>query len=289
MASVIGGLEPFPSLIMKTDLSLRNRLIVAAIIVPVLVLFVVLGGWFFAIFVAIITGLATYELWQLFHNNGFRPALALMVFFTPMAVIMRQEVGFRFSDAFLALLILAAMFYHVLEQQRGGKNSAISFFITLGGPLYLGWLGGYAVSIRNLEDGMFWLLLVLIINSMADTGAYLVGRRFGRHKMFPNVSPLKSWEGYAAGVLTGVLTGLGVAAILNIFTPAILPSHGVLLGLVISVLAPMGDYGESMIKRCFNVKDSSNVLLDHGGFLDRIDSVIWAITIGYYLIIIIGG
>jgi phosphatidate cytidylyltransferase len=274
---------------MKIDTSLRNRIIVAAIIIPVIVLFAILGGWSFAIFVAIIAVLAAYELWQLFHKNGFQPALALMAFFTPLAVIMRQEVGFRFGDAFIALLILAAMFYHVIEQQRGGKSSATSFFITLGGPLYIGWLGGYAVSIRNLEDGLFWVLLVLTINSMTDTGAYMVGRRFGRHKMFPHVSPQKSWEGYAAGVLTGVLTGLGVAALLNNFSPTILPSHGVLLGLVISVLAPMGDYGESMIKRSFNVKDSSNILLGHGGFLDRIDSVLWAITIGYYLILIIGG
>ncbi len=273
---------------MKTDPSLRNRLIVAAIIIPILVGFAWLGGWFFAILIAIIAGLATYELWRLFHSNGFRPAMALMVFSAPLAVILRQEVSFQYSDAFLALLILSSMFYHVIEQQRGGKSSAVNFFVTLSGPLYLGWLGAYAVSLRNLDDGLYWLLLVLIINSLADTGAYLVGRKFGRHKMFPNVSPHKSWEGYAAGILTGVLTGLGVAVLFNTLTPTILPSHGVLLGLVISALAPMGDYGESMIKRCFNAKDSSNILLDHGGFLDRIDSALWAVTIGYYLIIILG-
>lgn len=272
---------------MKTDPSLRNRLIVAAIIIPILVGFAWLGGWFFAILIAIIASLATYELWRLFHSNGFRPAMALMVFSAPLAVILRQEVSFQYSDAFLALLILSSMFYHVIEQQRGGKSSAVNFFVTLGGPLYLGWLGAYAVSLRNLDDGLYWLLLVLIINSLADTGAYLVGRKFGRHKMFPNVSPHKSWEGYAAGILTGVLTGLAVAVLFNTLTPTILPSHGVLLGLVISALAPMGDYGESMIKRCFNAKDSSNILLDHGGFLDRIDSALWAVTIGYYLIIIL--
>ncbi len=286
---MIGGLEPFPSLIMKTDPSLRNRLIVAAIIIPVLLLFAWLGEWFFAIFIAVITVLAIYELWGLFHSHGYRPALVLMLIFTPLAVLMRHVAGFQYSDIFLALLILSAMFYHVIEQEKGGSNSAVSFFVTLGGPLYIGWLAGYAVSLRNLENGLFWLLLVLVINSMADTGAYVFGSRFGRHKMLPHVSPHKSWEGYAGGIITGVLTGLGLAALFQLFTPAIQPVFGLVLGLVIPVLSPMGDFGESMIKRCFNVKDSSKILLDHGGFLDRIDSAIWAIAIGYYLVIIISG
>jgi phosphatidate cytidylyltransferase len=286
---VIGGLERFPSLIMKTNASLRNRLLVAAILIPVLVLFAWLGGWYFAILIALLTALAVYELWGLFSKNGYKPALALMIVFTPLAVLMRQWIEFRYSDILLAVLILSAMFYHVIELERGGENSAVNFFISLGAPLYLGWLGGYAVSIRNLENGLYWFLLVLIINSMADTGAYAIGSRFGRHKMLPHVSPHKSWEGYAGGIATGVLSGLAVAALGQFFIPGILLLHGALLGLVIPILAPMGDYGESMIKRFFNVKDSSTILLDHGGFLDRIDSALWAVVIGYYLIAIIGG
>jgi phosphatidate cytidylyltransferase len=274
---------------MKTNTSLRNRLLVAAVLVPILVLFAWLGGWYFAALIALLTSLAVYELWGLFDNNGYHPALALMIVFTPLAVLMRQWAEFRHSDILLAALILSAMFYHVIEQERGGRNSAVNFFITLGAPLYLGWLGGYAVSIRNLENGLYWLLLVLIINSMADTGAYAVGSRFGRHKMFPHVSPHKSWEGYAGGIITGILTGLAFTALWQLFTPGISLLQGALLGLAIPMLAPMGDFGESMIKRCFNVKDSSTVLLDHGGFLDRIDSALWAVVIGYYLITIIGG
>ncbi|MEL7590756.1 MAG: phosphatidate cytidylyltransferase [Anaerolineaceae bacterium] len=282
-------MERFPSLIMKTNASLRNRLLVAAILIPVLVLFAWLGGWYFAILIALLTALAVYELWGLFSKNGYKPALALMIVFTPLAVLMRQWIEFRYSDILLAVLILSAMFYHVIELERGGENSAVNFFISLGAPLYLGWLGGYAVSIRNLENGLYWFLLVLIINSMADTGAYAIGSRFGRHKMLPHVSPHKSWEGYAGGIATGVLSGLAVAALGQLFIPGILLLHGALLGLVIPILAPMGDYGESMIKRFFNVKDSSTILLDHGGFLDRIDSALWAVVIGYYLIAIIGG
>lgn len=287
MVNVIGGLEQYPSLIMKTNASLRNRLLVAAIIVPVIVLFAWLGGWFFAVLIAVVTSLAIYELWELFQQNGFRPGLLLMLIFTPVTVLLRHWVGFKYSDILLSFLILCAMFYHVIELEKGGKNSAASFFVTLGGPLYLGWLGAYAVSINDLENGFYWLILVLVINSMADTGAYLIGSRYGKHKMFPQVSPKKSWEGYVAGIVTGVLTGLGVAALWQLITPSIHLVHGIILGLVIPILAPMGDFGESMIKRVFNVKNSSNILLDHGGFLDRIDSAIWAVSIGYYLIVLL--
>lgn len=286
---MIGGLELSPTLIMKTNSTLRNRLLIAAIIIPILVLFAWLGGWFFAGLIALVTAVAVYELWGLFYNNGYHPALVLMLVFTPLAVLLRQWVQFRYADIFLAALILGTMLYHVIALQNGGINSAANFFISLGSPLYLGWLGGYAVSLRNLENGLFWLLLVLIVNSMADTGAYAIGIRFGRHKMFPRVSPHKSWEGYIGGIFTGILTGLAVATLWQVFVPTFSLVHGIIIGLVIPILAPMGDFGESMLKRSFNVKDSSTILLDHGGFLDRIDSALWAVVIGYYLINIING
>jgi len=274
---------------MKTDPSLPKRLIVVAILVPTLILFSFLGEWPFTVFILVIVGLAAYELWRLFHNGGYSPSLLVIGISVPLAIILRHLFEFNYSDLWLTVVILCAMFYHVIQQEKGGKTAAIDFFITVGGTLYLGWLGSYAVSIRDLDGGLFWILLVLTIISMADTGAYAIGRAFGKHKMLPLVSPQKSWEGYLGGIVTGILVGWGLAALWHNFTPSILPVHGILLGVAISILAPLGDFGESMIKRQFNVKDSSTVLLDHGGFLDRIDSALWAVAIGYYLIILIAG
>lgn len=287
MPSVIGGLEGFPALIMKTDPSLSKRLIVAAILVPTLILFSYLGEWPFTVFILVIVGFAAYELWHLFHNGGYSPSLLVVGIFVPLAIILRHLFEFDYSDLWLTAVILCAMFYHIIQQEKGGKTAAVDFFITVGGTLYLGWLSSFAVSIRDLDGGLFWILLVLTIISMADTGAYAIGRSFGKHKMLPLVSPQKSWEGYLAGIVTGILVGWGLAALWHNFTPSILPLHGILLGVAISILAPLGDFGESMIKRQFNVKDASTVLLDHGGFLDRIDSTLWAVVIGYYLIILI--
>lgn len=275
----------FPPLTMKPDLALRKRLIVINIMVPALILFSILGGWPFTIFVAVVLLLAAWELWRLFDKGFYSPSLLVMGFFVPLAVILRHLFALNYSDIWLAALVLAAMLFHVLQQERGGKTAAIDFMITVAASVYLGWLGSYAVSLRALENGLYWVVLVFPIISLADTGAYIFGRLLGKHKMLPRVSPKKTWEGYLGGILVGMLGGLALAALWHGPAPNILPWHGLVLGAVISVLAPFGDYGESMIKRQFNAKDSGHFLLEHGGFLDRMDSSLWAAAIGYYVII----
>ncbi len=274
---------------MKADLGLRNRLIVIDVIIPILLIFIILGGWPFTIFIAAILGIATWELWRLFKNGGYSPSLPVMVFFVIAGVIMRYVFQFRWLSLLLMLLIFAAMTWHVIAQQKGARTAAVDFVITIGGAVYLGCLGSYVISTRTMENGLYWLLLTLPIISIADTGAYLVGRKLGRHKILSIVSPKKSWEGYLGGILTGILGGWGLAALWHIHVPSILPVYGVIFGAVISILAPMGDFGESMIKRQFNSKDSGKALRDHGGFLDRMDSTLWAVAIGYYLILLVTG
>ncbi len=272
---------------MKPDLSLRKRLIVILIMVPTLILFSILGGWAFTILVAVVLLLAAWELWRLFSKGFYSPSLLVMGIFVPLAVILRHFFAFNYSDVWLAALVLAAMLFHVLQQERGGKTAAIDFMITVGSSVYLGWLGSYAVSLRALESGLYWVVLVFPIISLADTGAYIFGRLFGKRKMLPRVSPKKTWEGYLGGILVGMLGGLALAALWHSVAPNILAWHGLILGAFISILAPFGDYGESMIKRQFNVKDSGHFLLEHGGFLDRMDSSLWAAAIGYYVIILL--
>ena len=286
MPNAKGGSEEFPVNKMKADIPLRRRLIVINIMVPALFLFAFLGGWPFTLFVAGVLLVATWELWRLFRNGAYSPSLLVMGFFVPLAVILRHLFGFQYGDAWFAALIIIAMLFHVIRQERGDKTAAVDFFITIGGTAYLGWLGSYAVSLRGLENGLYWVVLVFPIISLADTGAYVFGRLLGKHKMMPRVSPKKSWEGYIGGVIVGALGGFGLAALWHTVAPNILPWHGLLMGAVISILAPFGDFGESMIKRQFGAKDSSKLLLEHGGFLDRMDSSLWAAAIGYYLVIL---
>jgi phosphatidate cytidylyltransferase len=121
----------------------------------------------------------------------------------------------------------------------------------------------------------------------ADSFAYLVGVRFGRHKIAPRLSPKKSWEGYFGGIVGAVLfSALWAWGWREWVNPAavITPLRGALLGLAMGIFPVMGDLGESMIKRQFGVKDSGHILPGHGGIFDRIDSWLWALPIAYYII-----
>lgn len=272
---------------MKRDMPLRRRLVVINIMVPTLVIFSLLGRWPFTIFVALVLSAAAWELWRMFRNGGYAPSLPLMLVFVFSVVILRYVFEMKYSGLWFSVLILAAMFYHTLMQQHGSNTSSIDFMITVGGAAYLGWLGSYAISIRSLPNGYLWLLLIFPIISIADSGGYIFGRLFGKHKMMPVVSPKKTWEGYLGGILLGTLGGWGLAALWHIKAPELLPVYGLITGFIISILAPFGDFGESMFKRQFEVKDTSHILLEHGGILDRADSSLWAAAIGYYLILLL--
>jgi phosphatidate cytidylyltransferase len=269
------------------DTSLRSRLIVIDVMVPSLVIFSFLGGWPFSIFVTVVLCMGAWEFWRIFQKGGYSPSLPVLIIFIVGAVILRTLSGFQHVDLWLAALLLTSMFFHILKQQKGDPKAASGFAITACGAVYLGWLGSYAISVRNLEHGLLWVLLVFPIISLADSGGYIFGRLFGKHKMLPIVSPKKSWEGYLGGILMGGLGGWGLASLWHIASSAILPMHGLILGIAISILAPLGDFGESMIKRQFCIKDSSQILPGHGGILDRADSSLWAAAIGYYLILLI--
>ena len=255
------------------------------LMIPTTVLFAEIGGWPFTIFVIAILGVAAWEYWRIFHRGGYSPSLPILIVFPVAIVIMRTLWQFNYADIWLGVLVMVAMLWHILGQQAGHKLAATDFALTICGVIYLGWLGSYAISISAFPNGMYWLLTVFPIISLADTGGYLFGRWFGKHKMLTVVSPKKSWEGYLGGILMGGLGGWGLAALWHIAVSAIHPVHGLILGVAISILAPIGDFGESMIKRQFNLKDSSNILPGHGGILDRIDSSLWAAMIGYYLIL----
>lgn len=266
------------------DNSLKIRLIVVGILVPLVVGFAVLGRAPFAVFAAVALALAVWEFWRMFRMGDFSPSLAVMLVFTVSAIWLRAQFQFQYMDLWLAALVLVSVSASVVQQIRAVPNAAFNFAITISGSLYLGWLGGYAISVRTLPNGLMWTLIVIFAAAMGDTGGYLFGSLFGRHKIAPSLSPKKSWEGYFGGVLTSSLTTWLFTLVCHAFVPQILPVHGLILGCVLAILTPLGDFAESMLKRQFNLKDTSHILPGHGGIMDRIDSSLWALTIGFYLI-----
>jgi phosphatidate cytidylyltransferase len=253
---------------------LKQRLLVSIILIPIGISLVNIGGWPFNLFIILVLGLAAWEYCGLFKTGGYAPSTLLV----------RPLFGLTGTSAALALLTLALMAYHLINYERGRDQAGTDFAISLGGILYLGFIGAYMIGLRDIEHGKWWFMVALPAVWFADAGAYFVGRKIGRHKMTPRLSPKKSWEGYIAGLFTGVLLTAGLAGLWHFADPVVTAGRGALVGLVVSVLGIFGDLGESMLKRQFGVKDSSNILPGHGGVLDRIDSWLWAAVIGYYLV-----
>jgi phosphatidate cytidylyltransferase len=148
------------------------------------------------------------------------------------------------------------------------------FLIT--GVVYI--FGCWRCAIFLREHSHHWLMYGLMLNWVGDAGAYYVGRRFGRHKLAPRVSPNKSWEGAAASVVTSVLLAGGY---LLWAVPGVPVWHVVLLTAAANAAGQLGDLAESALKRGAGVKDSGAILPGHGGFLDRVDSTLFALPVVY--------
>lgn len=138
-----------------------------------------------------------------------------------------------------------------------------------------------APALRNLAAGRYWLMFALVINWIGDSGAYYVGRKFGRNKLAPRVSPGKTWEGAAASAVTAVIFGV-------IFLPLTItgtsPWSAAAISLVANAAGQVGDLAESALKRGAGVKDSGTILPGHGGILDRLDSSLFSIPVVYTLV-----
>ncbi len=265
---------------------LLKRLRTAAVIAIIGISFVFLGGWYYVFFISVLLAVASWEYWNIYRKGGYAPNAAVIFPAVVFFVILRFQNGFEHSDIVLTLATLTAMAFHTISYELGQKNTSIDFGITLGGILYIGWLGSYLISLRFLPNGLWWVMLSIPLVSIVDSGAYFIGSRFGKNKMAPRLSPNKTWEGYLGGVLFGVIGGALLGSLWHSFAPPITLVRGLMLGATLGFLTPLGDLGESMLKRQFDIKDSSNLLPGHGGFMDRIDSWLWAACISYYLITI---
>jgi phosphatidate cytidylyltransferase len=264
---------------------LRERVLVAVVLLPIGLALIYFGGWAFAAMITLILGLAAWEYARIFKIGGHRPADILLVGGAGLLALGRAWNGFVSADWLVALLILVSMTYHLIAYERGRDQAASDFAVTVSGIFYIGWLGAYLISLRNLPNGMWWVLVVLPAVWLADSGAYFIGRAMGKHKFSPRLSPKKTWEGYIGGIVVGTFGTTLLAVFWNLIEPDVMtPLQGALIGLIVALLTVLGDLGASMIKRQFGVKDSSHLIPGHGGVFDRIDSWIWAGVIGFYII-----
>lgn len=255
-------------------------LALAAIGIPA----IILGSVYYFALIVLFLGIAAWEYGQIFRNVDCKVSEPLLVGGVVLVTVTRTFFP-DLAPAALTLSVLAAMTWHLLDYEKGRDRAATDFTVTTAGIVYLGWIGAYLIDLRNLPSGLWWLLLVLPSVWLADTAAYFVGRRFGKHPLSPRLSPKKTWEGYWAGVIFGTIGTAGLAVLWHSLGGPTMPWwKGAALGAALSTLATLGDLGESMFKRQAGVKDSSNIIPGHGGVLDRIDSWLWGAALGYFLI-----
>ncbi len=266
---------------------LRNRLLTAIVLIPVVVGCIYLGRLAFLALVMLLLTLAEIEFCQLAVRQGFRPApvfgVGLVWLFLLGAYLqMRGLLG-----AGLALILMTSLTWQLAHREG---SPVADWALTVSGGLYLGVCGACLIELRNLHDGLWWTLTAIPAIMLADSGAYFVGSKWGRHKLAPALSPGKTWEGYLAGIAFGALLTALLASLWRLGAgthAAINATHGLILGTLISIIAPLGDLAVSMIKRSAGVKDSGNLLPGHGGALDRVDSILWAAVIGYYYVLLL--
>jgi phosphatidate cytidylyltransferase len=259
---------------------MARRLITALLLLVLIVPAVFFGGIVYFLYVAFFIVTASWEYVHMFRTARYQPSVWITVGGTLLLLAVR---AFRpaWTDLVLTGLILVAMTYHLYAYECGRHEAALDFVISLGGLLYLGWFAGYILDLRALPNGAWWVMFVFPVVWLADSGAYLIGARYGAHKMLRRLSPKKSWEGFFAGAVMGTLYGAFFAFAYTRFGPLhVTIWQGVLLGLVLSTVTTLGDLGESLIKRFAEFKDSGTFLPGHGGAFDRIDSLIWAAVIG---------
>ena len=257
---------------------LAQRVVSAAIGVPIIVLLVIVGGNWYVAGVAAALVIATLEFGHARH--GWTDPLSLLAAAFSAALAGGAHVGIEWVFWFTAGAVLAAL---VAVLPRFDAERALTDWLwTIGGVLYIGFLGSFIVLLRDIEhDGRDWVLLALFATFATDSGAYFTGRLLGRHRMAPRISPKKTWEGFAGGAAAGFAAVVALAAIFDLPMDA---WEAVALGLALPVAAALGDLAESAIKRSMHLKDASELIPGHGGVMDRLDSVLFTFATVYLFI-----
>lgn len=267
--------------------ALGRRLLAAALLLPIVIWGSLTGGWVFFVLTALCSLRASWEYGAMRRARGRRavyPAIAAMV----LAILAACRWGGEAAGtALLTLLALGLLGADALRGRcEGGSERAGEKILLL---VYLAWLHGHWILLRELPAstglpdaaGGRWFLYAAGVTWLGDTFAYFVGSLWGRHSLRSPVSPRKSVEGVIGGAAGAALSAWLLAPAWLPFLAG-WPALGV--GLLLSLAGQLGDLFESLLKRDAAIKDSGRILPGHGGLLDRIDSMLFAIPVFYYLL-----
>ena len=265
---------------------------------------VLLGGWYFTIAIALLTYIALLEFFRMAESTGIKPATKTTLFscFIITITTYLEAVGFLDSEISQSILPICSVGIctWLLLQPKSGTISDIAASIF--GLFYLGFLPSYWIKLRAIQStinnssdgilsfqnfsnssGLYLTLISCLLIVSSDIGSYFIGKSFGKSALSP-ISPSKTIEGLIGGIICSISVATFFAFLLNWQNPFII---GIFYGILVSLMALVGDLIESMMKRDAKIKDSGTFLPGHGGILDRIDSYIFTPSVIYYIIIIL--
>lgn len=268
-----------------------TRILVGIVAIPIVVCIIGLGGWFFAGAVIVITTIALIEFYRLAASKHAEANISVGV---AWSLCMQGSIAIMCSVrglepltwlfASLGFLAGGLLLTMTAELWRNRENALLNTAVTAFGVMYIsGFMsalillrGSDASAFENItwfsEPGAFLVLTIFVSVWACDTVAYFVGIKFGKHKLFPRVSPKKTWEG-AIGGFVGAIAAFAILA--SYFLPQMPILHTIVCGVIVAVMGQVGDLAESLLKRDASVKDSSQIIPGHGGLLDRFDSILF--------------
>jgi len=264
-----------------------KRWITGLVALPFLVYLIYSGGTSFTVSIAVVSVISLWEYFQIVFTcpdqpDQARPRLGVIPL---IALLMAPAIVWtthKFTtDMVVCILVLNLILCALFSFTRFKTDKGVMETVVKAGQalIYIPLMLSFAVLIRDGSDGMRWLFFILAIVFAGDIGALYAGTYLGRHKLCPSVSPGKTIEGSLGGLLGNAAVG---AVIKLIFFPRLLWGESILFFLILGVVGQIGDLYESEFKRAAGVKDSGVILPGHGGLLDRIDALLFALPVAYF-------
>jgi phosphatidate cytidylyltransferase len=293
---------------------LVKRIIVAFVGIPLALLIIYLGEYPFLITIIAVSSFALWEFYKIAEKkHAFPNKIPGIVAGLILTFLFYFRNKFNDFDWLIIFLVIFIIIILILELFRNKPNGLLNISTTLAGVVYVSVSFCCLVGLRDFyklfeyflvtgngarleQDLIFstlfkstncaWLVAIIFISVwLSDSAAYFIGVKWGKHKLFPRISPKKSWEGAFAGFVFAII-GFGLSSFLLI--PKFPMAHAIIIGAIIGIIGQVGDLAESLLKRDAGIKDSSGIIPGHGGVLDRFDSILFVAPAVYiYLIILL--
>lgn len=259
---------------------IRNSILILSLVGIITFYF---PNWAFTTLASALIGFGLIEFFDLVEKKGiFAYKYVAITIGMLVPVLVHLQMGmegyFTLEPFFIAI---ACLFVFVLQfTRRDSSQALVSIAVTMFGLIYIAWFLSFFVKIKFMPQGALLVTFLILTTKMGDVGAYIVGRTLGKHGLIPRISPHKTVEGTIGGLIFSIAFALSG----KLYLPYFSYQHLLTLGVLLGILAQVGDLAESLLKRDCGVKDAANNISGFGGVMDVIDSLLFTTPIFYFYI-----